>query len=269
MSNVTGYLRKAATGDPTADKQLFELIYADLKRMAHGRLWRDGGVAELNTTMLVHESYLKFVQNGELSPADDAGIASEDQAYLALEYVQGESITRYCDAHRLSIAARIRLFMQVLDAVQFAHTNLVIHRDLKPSNILVSTEGQVHLLDFGIAKLLHDAAETTSETQLTRVGGRLLTLDYASPEQISGETLTTATDVYSLGVVFYELLVGKQPYRLKLKSVAQLERAIWTPSGCPRVARRPTKGRLRSGSVPADRCGGSLWAIWMPSSESR
>ena len=195
----------------------------------------------------------------------DAGIASEDQAYLALEYVKGESIIRYCDAHRLSIAARIRLFMQVLDAVQFAHTNLVIHRDLKSSNILVSADGQVHLLDFGIAKLLRDATETASESQLTRVGGRVLTLDYASPEQINGETLTTATDIYSLGVVFYELLVGKQPYRLKLKSVAQLERAIvdaeWVPASRAASDERPVAVGLRSGRSLRRHLAGDLDAV--------
>ena len=165
----------------------------------------------------------------------DAGVTEDGLPYLAMEYVDGQPITTWCDGRLLDITARMRLFAQVLDAVQFAHANLVIHRDLKPSNILVTEAAQVRLLDFGIAKLLSDG-EIARETQLTRVAGRALTPDYASPEQIKGEALTIATDVYSLGVVLYELLIGQRPYRLKVKSAAQLEQAIVTvdparPSG--------------------------------------
>lgn len=157
----------------------------------------------------------------------DAGIASDGLPYLAMEYVDGRPITEYCDSHRLGVPQRLRLFAQVLDAVQYAHASLVIHRDIKPSNILVSASGDVRLLDFGIAKLLVDD-DTALETQLTQMSGRALTPDYASPEQIKGEPLTIATDVYSLGVVLYELLAGSRPYRLKLKSIAHLEQAIVT-----------------------------------------
>jgi serine/threonine-protein kinase len=155
----------------------------------------------------------------------DAGVTEDGLPYLAIEYVNGQPINRWCDEHKLDVAARIRLFAQVLDAVQFAHANLVIHRDLKPSNILVTESAQVRLLDFGIAKLLSDE-EIAHETRLTQFAGRVLTPDYASPEQIKGQSLTTATDIYSLGVVLYELLVGQLPYRLKLQSAAQLEEAI-------------------------------------------
>ena len=157
----------------------------------------------------------------------DAGVTTDGLPYLAIEYVDGQPIVQWCDEHKLDIAARLRLFAQVLEAVQFAHANLVIHRDLKPSNILVTEDGQVRLLDFGIAKLLSDE-EIAHETRLTQFAGRVLTPDYASPEQIKGEPLTTATDVYSLGVVMYELLAGSRPYKLKLQSVAQLEQAIIT-----------------------------------------
>jgi serine/threonine-protein kinase len=155
----------------------------------------------------------------------DAGLAADGLPYLAMEYVDGRPITRYCDERRLPVAQRVRLFVQVLDAVQYAHANLVIHRDLKPSNILVTADAQVRLLDFGIAKLLADD-DTARETQLTQLAGRALTPDYASPEQVRGEPLSIASDVYSLGVVLYELLAGQRPYKLKVDSAAQLELAI-------------------------------------------
>jgi serine/threonine-protein kinase len=155
----------------------------------------------------------------------DAGVSEDGLPYLAMEYVDGQPITQYCDAHKLGIEVRVRLFGQVLDAVQSAHASLIIHRDLKPSNILVTIGGDVRLLDFGIAKLLVDD-DTAQETQLTQLSGRALTPDYASPEQVKGEPLTIGTDIYSLGVVLYELLAGQRPYRLKVRSAAQLEQAI-------------------------------------------
>jgi eukaryotic-like serine/threonine-protein kinase len=154
----------------------------------------------------------------------DAGVSDDGQPYLALEYVEGVPLTEYCNRHRLDIPARIELFQQVLSAVQYAHTNLVIHRDLKPSNILVTKDGDVMLLDFGIAKLTTDGE--AKETQLTEVGGRAFTPEYASPEQVSGMPVTTASDVYALGVVLYELLCGQRPYALKRTSLGALEDAI-------------------------------------------
>jgi eukaryotic-like serine/threonine-protein kinase len=153
----------------------------------------------------------------------DAGVTSDGQQFLALEYVEGTSLTDYCDAGRLDIRARLKLFLQVLEAVQYAHSHLVVHRDLKPSNILVTSEGQIRLLDFGIAKLLIDGE--TQETDLTQLGGRMLTPDYASPEQVAGQPISTTSDVYSLGVVLYELLTGERPYRLRRYRGA-LEEAI-------------------------------------------
>ena len=154
----------------------------------------------------------------------DAGVSADGQPYIALEYVEGTTLTAFSDANRWSVVQRLRLFLSVLAAVQHAHAHLVLHRDLKPSNILVTAEGQVKLLDFGIAKLMTDGE--ARETELTQLGGRALTLDYASPEQISGEPMSTASDVYSLGVVLYELLSGARPYTLKRDSKGALEDAI-------------------------------------------
>ncbi len=154
----------------------------------------------------------------------DAGIAEDGQSYLALDYVAGTPLTTYCDKRRLSVRERLELFRQVLSAVQYAHAHLVIHRDLKPANILVTEEGQVQLLDFGIAKLLSEGE--AKETELTQMGGRALTPDYAAPEQIAGAPVTTAADVYALGVMLYELLTGERPYKLKRNSRGALEEAI-------------------------------------------
>ena len=153
----------------------------------------------------------------------DAGIDKDGQPYLALEYVEGEPITDYCRSRQLEIPARLDLFRQVCEAVSHAHANLIVHRDLKPSNILVTPAGHVRLLDFGIAKLL-DVERPPVEH--TRTGVRTFTLHYAAPEQIRGEPVTTMTDVYSLGVVLYELLTGNKPYRLKRQTDAEWEEAI-------------------------------------------
>jgi serine/threonine protein kinase/TolB-like protein/Flp pilus assembly protein TadD len=147
----------------------------------------------------------------------DAGVAADGLPYLALEYVQGRPLTTWCDAHRYGLRERLKPFLQVLDAVQYAHACQVVHRDLKPSNILVTESGQVHLLDFGVAKLLAEGQQV-DRADLTRVYGCVLTPDYASPEQLLGESIGAASDIYALGVVLYELLVGNRPYRIKSDS---------------------------------------------------
>jgi serine/threonine protein kinase/tetratricopeptide (TPR) repeat protein len=156
----------------------------------------------------------------------DAGETDHGQPYLIMEYVHGEPIDRYCDRLQLDLNARLELFLDVCAAVQYAHQNLVVHRDLKPANILVTVEGKPKLLDFGIAKLL-DVGEAAAMLALTRMNDRLLTPEYASPEQILGRPVTTASDVYALGVVLYELLTGLRPYVVPASaSQLELERSI-------------------------------------------
>ncbi len=140
----------------------------------------------------------------------DGGATDEGLPYLVMDYLEGEPIDRYCQTHPLSIPERLKLFQTVCAAVQFAHQNLIIHRDIKPNNILVTRDGVPQLLDFGVAKLL--AADAAAAAPHTRAGIRLMTLNYASPEQVLGGTITTATDVYSLGIILYELLAGRRPY---------------------------------------------------------
>ena len=155
----------------------------------------------------------------------DAGVTAAGRPYLAIEYVEGQRLDVYCDALRLSLAARLQLFLQVARAVAYAHAKLVVHRDLKPANILVTADGQARLLDFGIAKLLDE--DPADAMRLTEAGSVPLTPRYASPEQITGDPVTTATDVYSLGMVLYELLTGAaQPYKLERSSRGALEDAI-------------------------------------------
>ncbi|MEP7298422.1 MAG: serine/threonine-protein kinase [Burkholderiales bacterium] len=169
---------------------------------------------------------LATLDHPNIAGLHDAGVTPSGQPWLALEYIEGETLIHWCDAQRLDIAARVRLFRQVLLAVQHAHANLVIHRDLKPGNILVTAKGEVRLLDFGIAKLMEAEGGTLAETELTRMAGRPMTPQYAAPEQLLGQPLTTACDVYALGVVLYQLLCGERPYELKLDSAAQLEQSI-------------------------------------------
>ncbi|MEL7171307.1 MAG: serine/threonine-protein kinase, partial [Bacteroidota bacterium] len=158
----------------------------------------------------------------------DGGLSGEGRPYFAMEFVRGLPITTYCDRHRLGIDARLRLFRTVCDAVQHAHRRLIVHRDLKPSNILVAEteagEPVVKLLDFGIAKLL-DVGPGVSVLE-TQTGLRLMTPEYAAPEQVRGDAITTATDVYALGVLLYELLTGHRPYRLAERLPHEIERVI-------------------------------------------
>ncbi len=209
-----------------------------LAKRADGTLKRDIALKlpmrvrrDLPQRFVRERDILASLQHANIARLYDAGFSADGQPYLALEYVAGTPLTTYCDRHHLPVRARLELFRQVLGAVQYAHSHLVIHRDLKPSNILVTEQGQVQLLDFGIAKLLSDGE--AKESPLTQAMGRALTPDYAAPEQITGTVITTAADVYSLGVLLYELLSGRRPYRLKRDSRGALEEAILNTETAP------------------------------------
>ncbi len=174
----------------------------------------------------------------------DGGLADDGRSFFAMEHVEGEPIDRYCDARCLTVDERLRLFFDVCGAVTYAHANLVVHRDLKPENILVTAGGSVRLLDFGIAKVLADEDEPGT---LTLAGLRVMTPAYASPEQVRGGTVGTATDVYSLGVVLYELLAGVRPYEIESRSPIDVEHVV-----CQTEPERPSVrfARATDGSAP-------------------
>lgn len=155
----------------------------------------------------------------------DGGATGDSLPFLVMDYVEGKPLTKYADEKHLTIEERLQLFLEICSAVQYAHRNLIVHRDLKPSNIIVTKEGVPKLLDFGIAKLVAPSAEET-ETLGTQTEFRALTPEYASPEQVKGQTVTTAADIYSLGVVLYELLTGERPFRVKSKSAEEISKII-------------------------------------------
>ncbi len=177
----------------------------------------------VNTRFQLERQILARLNHKNIAKLIDGGVTQDGRPYFVMEYVDGSPIIEYCDNHRLGIKQRLELFRKVCDAVHYAHTNLIVHRDLKPSNIIVTESGELKLLDFGIAKLLDDDQEQLA----TRTGLQIHTPAYASPEQLLGDTITTASDVYALGILFYQLLTGRRPFEVR-RTVKEFRELVLT-----------------------------------------
>jgi len=175
--------------------------------------------AETQQRFRAERQILAGLQHPNIAHLVDGGVTADGRPWLALEYVDGVDLRAWCDAQQLDLRQRLELFLTVCEAVQHAHQRLIVHRDLKPSNLLVSRDGVVKLLDFGIAKLIDNDAAGVSAT-------RIFTPEYAAPEQVRGEVVTTAVDIYALGLLLYELLSGQRPYKVENSTPAAYERAI-------------------------------------------
>jgi non-specific serine/threonine protein kinase/serine/threonine-protein kinase len=203
------------------------------------------GTAEVLRRFRHEEQILASLNHPHIARLFGGGKTTEGQPYFVMEYIEGQPLDKFCDARQLPPAARLQLFRQVCAAVSYAHQHLIVHRDIKPSNILVTPEGEPKLLDFGIAKLL-DPEQTQSAPHTATMLG-VMTPEYASPEQVRGEHVTTASDIYSLGVLLYELLTGQRPYHLQSRRPEEIARAI-----CEQEPERPSKAISESGRRRAE-----------------
>ena len=219
---------------------------ASFQQRAALKLVRPGFGADFRARFVHERAVLAGLEHENVARLLDGGVTADGLPYLAMECVDGVPITDYAEHHALSVAARLALFLQVCDAVAYAHRRFVVHRDLKPSNVLVSDAGRVKLLDFGIAKLL-DAPDGALQT---RTGAAPLTPQYAAPEQLLGRAVTTATDVYALGLVLYELLAGRRPYTLATQTAAEAERTVChTLPPPPSAVAPPARARRLRGDL--------------------
>ena len=215
-----------------------------LQRPVALKLPRAGWGPGLAQRMARERDILASLEHPRIARLYDAGLSADGRPWLAMEFVAGRPIDEHCRSAALSVHDRLRLFLRVAEAVAYAHGRLVVHRDLKPGNVLVTPDGDVRLLDFGVAKLLHDDAPAGHD--LTQLVGRAITPDYASPEQVAGRPVGVASDVYSLGVVLYELLTGQRPYRLRRESTAALEEAILEADVPPASRVAPDRATARA-----------------------
>jgi len=214
---------------------------------------------EINRRFRAERQILARLHHPNIARLLDGGVSADGRPYFAMEYVDGTSITAHCDAHRLSVGERLRLFASVCDAVRYAHQSLVVHRDLKPSNILVTQSGEVKLLDFGIAKLLRDDDVDRTAQPHTQAGIWFFTPDYAAPEQLRGAPITTATDVYALGAILYELLAGRRAHRFASRTPVEVTRVVCDVNPDPPsvAARRPATESAEPSSEEVSRARGS------------
>jgi serine/threonine protein kinase/Tfp pilus assembly protein PilF len=219
------FVRKLGSGG-MGDVWLAERADNEYQQRVAIKLVRAGLLsAQVQGRLRMERQILATLQHPNIARLLDGGRADDGTPYLVLEYIDGEPIDLYCDRRRLSLAERIRLFQQVCATVHYAHQNLIVHRDLKPNNILITQDGQPKLLDFGIAKPL-DARITERTLAVTHFGYRVMTPAHASPEQIRGETITTASDIYVLGVLLYELLAGRKPFQFVGTTLSEMERMV-------------------------------------------
>ena len=180
---------------------------------------------QVQSRLRTERQILAKLQHPNIARLLDGGRAPDGTPYLVMEYIEGEPIDAYCDRRRLPLAERIALVRTVCSAVHYAHQNLIVHRDLKPNNILITADGEPKLLDFGIAKLL-DTRHSAHTLAVTHIDYRVMTPAHASPEQVRGDAITTASDIYVLGVLLYELLCGRRPFQLVGSRLTDMERII-------------------------------------------
>ena len=232
------YLAERDTGD-FGQRVALKLVRADLVG------------SEARARFLRERNFLARLVHPHIAQLHDGGVAGDGAPYFTLEYVEGESITRWCDGRKADVRKRVALMLQVCSAIAYAHRNLIVHRDLKPSNIFVTASGEVKLLDFGIAKLVDpDVADRQTATQ-----ARLMTPEYAAPEQVLGEPITTATDVYAIGVLLYELLSGRLPYARADAGAISFPKAVVeeAPESLQRALNRTSAGSTTGEAAAASR----------------
>jgi eukaryotic-like serine/threonine-protein kinase len=232
------------------DVYLAERADDEFERRVAVKVVKAGLGADLVARFLSERQLLASFDDPHIARLHDGGVAPDGRPYLVMEYVDGQPLDTYADAHALTIDQRLELFLQVCDAVDRAHRRLVVHRDLKPANILITSDGTAKLLDFGVAKLL-DPGTIALDAPVTRGGMRILTPEYGSPEQFLGEPTSTAADVYALGVILYELLCGRRPHEDGEPELAALERRVLegtmsAPSAACRLATARSTGPDRA-----------------------